>query len=203
MSTELEDVKDDLSAQSIVVHSVHNIYSSRNMLPLMLTKVRRDQDKIFKTTRCLNLLVRIERLRVRTLPGQCYKCQRYDHCLTYCKMQLRCIHCGQEHRAAVCGRPKKEPATCALCNKTIQANYRGCAYAPKPRKANSVTKGWRFAVVVGKKPEPKAPEKGLSLEPSAFWDQKQDQDPPGRGQNSKKYGDLPQDIRELTQRKSE
>lgn len=58
MSTELVDNAEHVSTQGIVVHSVHRMYSSKapgRELPLILVKVRRDQGKILKITRCLDL----------------------------------------------------------------------------------------------------------------------------------------------------
>lgn len=72
---------------------------------------------MYKITRCLDLVVRNEKQHERTMPGKCYHCQRYGYSQAYCKMQLRCVRCVQEHRAADSGKTRKEPAICTLCAK--------------------------------------------------------------------------------------
>lgn len=82
MSTDRSDVEEDFRAQGIVVNSAHRMFSSiglRRELRLILLKVKRDQDRICEIIRCLELVVRVEKQQDRTLPGQCYKCQRCGH----------------------------------------------------------------------------------------------------------------------------
>lgn len=58
-------------------------------------------------------------------------------------------------------------ATCALCKKAHPANYKGCEYAAKSRRATPVTNGRSFATVAGKKPQRES--------------SKEDQEPPRKG----------------------
>lgn len=67
MSSDFEETFNDLCAKGIVVTSLHNMYSSKapiKELPLMLAMVRRGQDKTYKITRCLELIIRVEKQRV-------------------------------------------------------------------------------------------------------------------------------------------
>lgn len=66
-------------------------------LLLILVKVRKAQDKVFKVKRCLDLVVRVEKHRDQSMLIKCY-----------CTLQ-DAVTCGKEHRAADCGRSKKEP----------------------------------------------------------------------------------------------
>lgn len=113
--------------------------------------MQRKYEKIFKLNRCLDLVVRIEKQRLKTMPGQCFCCQRYGHSQAPCQMRVRCVRCSEEHRATDYERNRKQSASCALCNKAYPANYRGCEYAPKPKEATPVTQGETFAAVVGQK----------------------------------------------------
>lgn len=104
-------------SQGIEINSVHNMTpmrAPRNVLPLCLVKVKRGQDKVYKITRCLDLVVRLEKQSERSIPGQCYRCSGVGHSQAYCKMQLRYVRCGDEHRAADCKRAEKVPQSCKV-----------------------------------------------------------------------------------------
>lgn len=126
--------------------------------------------------------------RERILSGRCYRCQQYGHSQTYCKMRLRCVRYGGEHRNAGCGGAKKELPSCALCDKAHPANYKGCEYAPKPRRATPVTKGRSSAAVVGKKPQAKSPERAPESRPGPS---KERQDPPPKLKQTEKTRQQP------------
>lgn len=64
MPSKITDICDDLRAQGISGNSVHRMYSTRaqkRQLPLFLVKAKRGDDKIYKVTRCLDLIVRVEK----------------------------------------------------------------------------------------------------------------------------------------------
>lgn len=144
ISSEVKDICKDPVAQGISVNSVHRMHSTRDtkrQIPLFLVKVNRGNDKIYKVTRCLYLILPVEKQRQRNMPGQCYRCQWYGHSLAHCLMKVRCVPCREEQRAAECDRKKEISAMCALCNKANPSNYKGCEYATKLKKATPVTKG--------------------------------------------------------------
>lgn len=61
-----------------------------------------------------------------TIP-QCQRCQQYGHSKNYCMRPYRCVKCAESHKTSDC--PKKDrttPATCALCEGSHPANYKGC-----------------------------------------------------------------------------
>lgn len=168
MSSEVDDISEDLADQGLVINGVHRMYSSRGgreQLPLFLIKVPRGDDRIYRITRCLDLVVRVEKQRARSIPGQCFRCQRYGHSQAHCFMRVRCVRCGEEHRATECQRDRNKSATCALCNKAHPANYKGCEHAPKPKKATPVTSGRSFASVAAKKPQAKPPTRAQDAKP--------------------------------------
>lgn len=68
------------------------------------------------------------------MSSQCYRCQLFGHSQALCKMQLRCVRCGEEHRTTHCDRSRNEHSSCALCYRVHPAIYRCGKQAPKPRK---------------------------------------------------------------------
>lgn len=72
MTSEIKDIYEDLEAQGISIQSVHRIYSLRGpkrQLPLFLVKVLRGDNRIYKVTRWLDLIVLVEKQRERSMPG--------------------------------------------------------------------------------------------------------------------------------------
>lgn len=71
MPSDIEDIQDDLCAQGINLNSDHTmqpVREPRKELPLLLIKVKRGDDKIYKVTIYLNLLVQVEKERERSMP---------------------------------------------------------------------------------------------------------------------------------------
>lgn len=58
---------------------------------------------------------------------QCYRCQRMGHTQDTCQALPRCLKCGQGHFTKACEKTDRTmPATCANCQGSHPANYRGC-----------------------------------------------------------------------------
>lgn len=103
----------------------------RSTLLLFLIMVRQIEVRIWKINRCFELVVRVEKQREKTMLGKCFRCQRWGHSQAQCRMDVRCVKCGDNHHAAECWRLREEPVTDALWRKPHPANYRRCRQAPK------------------------------------------------------------------------
>lgn len=71
-----------------------------------------------------------EKLQKRDIT-QCYRCQRFGHTASNCKLQYRCVKCGKSHDIGKCDLLKNENETdklyCVQCNEYGHpASYRGC-----------------------------------------------------------------------------
>ncbi|GBP79878.1 Nucleic-acid-binding protein from transposon X-element [Eumeta japonica] len=146
----VDEVKEDLVAQSLPVQSVRRILN-RFRKPLNLVLVSGTAEANDKATKaaffkirsvCSLSGVKAEQPRKRALPGQCHNCQSYGHSSRYCYHSARCVKCLGDHGTAQCTRNKDTdgPPACVLCKqKGHTANYLGCPRAPKrpppPEKA--------------------------------------------------------------------
>lgn len=95
--------------------SVHKITTNRNNIrrntPLMVVELERNNagKDMYNLNRFMYLRVTVETLRRRSGPGQCHRCQRFDH-------------------AANCSTHTRR---CANCEGPYPANYKGCVKWPK------------------------------------------------------------------------
>lgn len=85
--------------------------------------------------------VQIEDPRRNKTIAQCTRCQQYGHTKNYCMRPFRCVKCGETHSTKSCTKDRNTPATCALCEGSHPANYKGCSvyreiYAKRYPKKN-------------------------------------------------------------------
>ncbi|KAK9680861.1 hypothetical protein QE152_g38765 [Popillia japonica] len=131
-------------------------------MPLILVKLSKDQKGIYNLKELVALDVSVEPLKANPTIGQCHRGQRYGHAQSRCTAPRRCVSCGGEHQSGECPRPKTEPPTCANCEETHPANYRGCIRCPKPKTAPS-----RPATT----PKPSAPPTTSMVKPGISFSQ--------------------------------
>ncbi|XP_074035496.1 uncharacterized protein [Leptinotarsa decemlineata] len=134
------DVAADLTRQGFEVLECHRMTSrkTRQILPLFLVKVPKDQDKIYALRTCVNLIVRAEPQRINKKEiRQCHRCQYFGHAQRCCHATARCVKCGEQHETRECQKQREEPAKCANCLGAHPASYRGCRMFPKPRPSQS------------------------------------------------------------------
>ncbi|GBP72648.1 hypothetical protein EVAR_83158_1 [Eumeta japonica] len=75
----------------------------------------------------------------RGMPGQCHRCQLYDHAAANCYAQPRCVKRLVPHWTRDCDRNKEsggEPS-CCNCGQNHMVSYGGCPIAPKPKVVNN------------------------------------------------------------------
>ncbi|GBP97660.1 Nucleic-acid-binding protein from transposon X-element [Eumeta japonica] len=186
----VDEVKEDLVAQSLPVQSVRRILN-RFRKPLDLVLVSGTAEANDKATKaaffkirsvCSLSGVKAEQPRKRALPGQCHNCQSYGHSSRYCYHSARCVKCLGDHGTAQCTRNKDTdgPPACVLCKqKGHTANYLGCPRAPKrppppekavPRRApaRAVSAAFSYARAAAGPRNAPPPQRTL-LHPLTIW----------------------------------
>lgn len=129
-STSCEEIKSSLENLNLSVLQVVNIQQRQTKLalPLFFVDLAKDDNckKIFDLTSILHTKIKVEEPHKRRELVQCQNCQDYGHTRAYCNYSPRCVRCGKNHVSSSCDKPTDVPPTCALCQGSHPANYRGC-----------------------------------------------------------------------------
>jgi len=125
-STPPEEIKKELEALGHSVRSVTNALSAvtKDKLPLFFVDLNQNEsnDDIFKITRLLNTIIKVEEPHKKHVIPQCMRCQSYGHTKAYCHHQARCVKCAGLHVPSECSKSRELPAICALCRGSHPAN---------------------------------------------------------------------------------
>ncbi|GFU32424.1 nucleic-acid-binding protein from transposon X-element [Trichonephila clavipes] len=142
ISTDIDDIKKDLSERGFLVNKVAQLtkLKSKFKLPIFMVELQKSPDSpdIFKLDKCCYLTVKIDTFNRRPGPTQCYNCNLFNHSSKNCHIKTRCLKCGEPHKTGDC--PIKdliENPVCINCNKTAHlANSHRCEKFPKiqPKK---------------------------------------------------------------------
>ncbi|GFX85082.1 nucleic-acid-binding protein from transposon X-element [Trichonephila clavipes] len=142
ISTDIDDIKKDLSDRGFLVSKVAQLtkLKSKFKLPIFMVELQKSPDSpdIFKLDKCCFLTVKIDTFNRRPGPTQCYNCNLFNHSSKNCHIKTRCLKCGEPHKTGDC--PIKElieNPICINCNKTGHlANSHRCEKFPKiqPKK---------------------------------------------------------------------
>lgn len=124
-----EIITSELKNLGYQVRSVTNVLSREKVkLPLFFVDLDPDPKNvsIFKLNALFMSKIKVEEPRQKRQIVQCIRCQSYGHTKAYCNLPPRCVRCADRHESKDCTKSRETPATCALCNGTHPANYRGC-----------------------------------------------------------------------------
>ncbi|GFS67100.1 uncharacterized protein TNCV_3416021 [Trichonephila clavipes] len=146
ISTEIDEIQDDLTSQEFSVEKVAQLTRSKTKAPLPIFMVelekKSDSPDIFKVKKCCYLAVQIDAFNRRPGVSQCYNCNLFNHSSKNCFMRTRCLKCGESHRTNECPiKDKIQNPLCIDCNKTgHMANWSQCEEFPKrkPRKGETI-----------------------------------------------------------------
>ncbi|GFU10339.1 transposable element Tcb1 transposase [Trichonephila clavipes] len=137
ISTEIDEIQEDLTSQGFSVEKVAQLTRSKTKSPLPIFMVelekKSDSPDIFKMKKCCCLTVQIDAFNRRPGVSQCYNCNLFNHSSKNCFMRTRCLKCGESHRTNECPiKEKIENPVCINCNKTgHMANWSQCEEFPK------------------------------------------------------------------------
>ncbi|GFR17847.1 nucleic-acid-binding protein from transposon X-element [Trichonephila clavata] len=97
-------------------------------MPLFLVTLPRNDDNrnIFNLTEMCYLKIKVEPLRPKTGPAQCFRCQGFFHSSRHCTRNPKCVKCGKPHLTKDCIKPRDTEATCGNFQGNHPANYMGC-----------------------------------------------------------------------------
>ncbi|GFX21639.1 nucleic-acid-binding protein from transposon X-element [Trichonephila clavipes] len=149
-NTDINDIKSDLTDQGFTETKVSQLIGriTKQKLPVfMITLPRNIQNaKIFQLKTLGYLSIRIEGYE-GTGVTQCYKCNRFNHTSDNCRMNPRCLKCGEVHQTKDCSIQRTETAYCINCQAYgHMANYSKCPLFPKPRKGTTTRNNYSTVV---------------------------------------------------------
>ena len=158
-STDAGEIKEELLAQWYPVRSVKQLTKKENNIEIKLPLFTLELDNTAKAKELYDLkillytVVALESYRPRSGLKQCFRCQRFNHTFSGCKLSPQCVICAGSHNHKDC--PKREEARndssilkCANCGESGHpASYRGC-------------KSYKAALENFEKPRRNDPEQG-------------------------------------------
>ena len=131
-STDVNDIKEELSVYGHEVLYIRNMFHPITKKPMSLFSVELKKDesnsKIFGMNCILHCKISVERPRKsRTVP-QCMNCQQYGHTKNFCTKSPVYVKCAGKHSSGDCSHPPgADVVKCALCGAQHTANYKGCS----------------------------------------------------------------------------
>ncbi|GFR25850.1 nucleic-acid-binding protein from transposon X-element [Trichonephila clavata] len=139
ISTEVEDIKNELVTKGFRVEKVAQLTKSKTKfkLRIFMVELKKSPDSldIFQLKTCCYLAIKVDNFNRRPGPTQFYNCNLFNHSSKNCHVKTRCLKCGQQHRTGECPiKDKIENPTCINCGeKGHLANSHRCAKFPKPQ----------------------------------------------------------------------
>ncbi|GBP67506.1 RNA-directed DNA polymerase from mobile element jockey [Eumeta japonica] len=131
-----DEVKNDFINQRFPICSVYKLHG-RDGRPLsLLLAVLNKTGSAKEMCKNLSKVCGLSGITVeppkKGRPGQCHRCQNYEHAAAHCYAQPRCVKCTVLHWTKECTRTRKSDSkpSYVLCGGNHTANYR-CPRAPK------------------------------------------------------------------------
>lgn len=129
-SVPTSEIKEELEALGFKVRNIINVLKRSTKDPLNLFFVDLEpadnNKKIYEVQYLMHMKISVEPPRKNTSIAQCTRCQNYGHTKAYCTRPYSCVKCGRNHNSSTCIKTRDTPATCALCEGSHPANYKGC-----------------------------------------------------------------------------
>ncbi|GFW69680.1 nucleic-acid-binding protein from transposon X-element [Trichonephila clavipes] len=163
-----------LAEQNINVNECHIMTSkkTRKEMPLFLiTLDKTEQNRAaYHVTNIGYMKVKVEALRPKYGPPQCFRCQGFFHSSRFCTRAPRCVKCAGAHLAKECTKPIEQKPKCCLCEGDHPASFLGCPRNPRNKvvqetnkaKENNVNNAKTTKKVIDTPPPPKV----------NFWEQR-------------------------------
>jgi hypothetical protein len=129
-SVSTQEITDELDSKGHKVRNIINVKHrvSKEPLPLFFVDLEPNEknNEIYNLQFLYNTKIKVEPPRKKRRIIQCTRCQDYGHSKLHYSKPYYCVKCGKQHHSKTCTKPKDAPATCALCNGSHPANYKGC-----------------------------------------------------------------------------
>ncbi|GFU64318.1 RNA-directed DNA polymerase from mobile element jockey [Trichonephila clavipes] len=142
-----------LAAKNITVNECHIMTSKKTgkeMSLFLITLDKTEQNRAaYHVTDIGYMKVKIEELRPKYGPPQCFRCQGFFHSSRFCTRAPRCVKCAGAHLAKECTKTIDQKPKCCLCKGEHPVSFLGCLRNPrnkiekeaeKPKDNKSATK---------------------------------------------------------------
>ena len=129
-SSNLDDIKQELSSLGHVVRNIINVKHRLSKEPLNIFYIdiepATNNKDIYAIKATQNKIIQFEppNSTKHHIP-QCMRCQQCGHTRKYCNNPFNCVKCGGPHNSETCPKSRDSPAKCALCGGSHPANYKG------------------------------------------------------------------------------
>ncbi|GFY34699.1 nucleic-acid-binding protein from transposon X-element [Trichonephila clavipes] len=116
----------DLLTVGITVNECQEMTNRKTGLPMPLFLITLPRNKInkdiFNMTELCYLKIKVEPLRPKLGPAQCFRCQGFYHSSKFCTRNPKCVKCGQTHLTRNCTKTSETDATCCNCQDDFLEN---------------------------------------------------------------------------------
>ncbi|GFY31966.1 nucleic-acid-binding protein from transposon X-element [Trichonephila clavipes] len=124
-----------LAGKNITVNECHIMTSKKTGkdMPLFLISMDKSEENkaAYHVTEIGYMKVKIEPLRPKYGPPQCFRCQGFFHSSRFCTRSPRCVKCAGNHLAKECTKPIDQKPKCCLCEGEHPASFLGCPRNPR------------------------------------------------------------------------
>ncbi|GFU79598.1 RNA-directed DNA polymerase from mobile element jockey [Trichonephila clavipes] len=176
-----------LAEKNITVNECHIMTSKKTgkEMPLFLiTLDKTEQNRAaYHVTDIGYMKVKVEALRPKYGPPQCFRCQGFFHSSRFCTRAPRRVKCAGAHLAKECTKPIEQKSKCCLCEGENPASFLGCPRNPRNKvvqetekpKGNNINTTKPTKTVIDTPPPPKVnfwehrprmPQRSRSLTPT-------------------------------------
>ncbi|GIX79195.1 RNA-directed DNA polymerase from mobile element jockey [Caerostris extrusa] len=99
--------------------------SGKGNMPLFLVVLPKSEKSklIFLMENLSYFRIKVEPLRKKAGPAQCFNCQQFFHHSKFCSRDSVFVNCAGPHKAKDCSKPKEAPPFCALCKGNHTSNF--------------------------------------------------------------------------------
>ncbi|GFY47291.1 nucleic-acid-binding protein from transposon X-element [Trichonephila inaurata madagascariensis] len=134
----------ELKSHNIVVEECYNMINRKTGAPMPLFVIictRSENNRVLhKITELNNMKIKVEVLRKKYGPPQCYRCQGFFHSSKYCTRAPRCVKCAGDHLTKDCRKTIDEPPKCCHCDEDHPASCLQCPKNPQNRQKKEIGK---------------------------------------------------------------
>ncbi|GFX36928.1 nucleic-acid-binding protein from transposon X-element [Trichonephila clavipes] len=158
IDTDPLDIISELKEHNINVEECFNMINRKTPMPLFVIICTKSENNrgIHKITNLNNMKIKIEILRKKYGPPQCYICQGFFHSSRYCTRAPRCVKCAGDHLTKECKKKLTNSPNAATVTGDHPASYLQCPKNPQNRPKKESGKPTQNQEKVFESPPPPA-----------------------------------------------
>ncbi|RZC36381.1 hypothetical protein BDFB_014404, partial [Asbolus verrucosus] len=124
---EPEEIKNELVQQNIQVKEVYKMKNTMKPMYLVITTANETIKSVEKKAPVVcYVVVRWEKHINKKGMTQCHRCQAWGHATGNCKVDPKCLKCGEKHETRQCNLNEDQDPKCANCGEKHTANSTDC-----------------------------------------------------------------------------